>query len=76
MKYWKGKTGTAKDGQMGTMDDNGSVIDAVFISQAEYDVWLSAQPKITPTDYKTLYTAAATDSQRLAVIAQALFGVV
>lgn len=36
MKYWKGKTGTIKEKQYGTMDDNGFVPDSIECSKDEY----------------------------------------
>lgn len=53
MKYWKGKAGTAKEGQCGTYDDNGTVPDSDPITQAEYDTWVALQPAPTPTQLQT-----------------------
>lgn len=49
MKYWKGLAGTTKEGQLGTMDDSGSVPDSSPATQAEYDAWIAAIPAPTPS---------------------------
>lgn len=73
MKYWIGKTGTSKEGQCGTMDDTGATVpDSDETTKQIYDAWVAAQPVVVIPDYKALYTAASTDSQRINVIAQAL----
>ncbi len=48
MEYWKGKAGTPKNGQSGTMDNNGSVPDSIPVTQEEYDVWLASLPVPLP----------------------------
>lgn len=45
MKYWKGKTGTNKDGQYGTMSDNGNVPDSEPTTKAEYDNYINLNIK-------------------------------
>ncbi len=42
MKYWKG-TGQ-KNGQCGTMNDDGYVPDSIECGKAEYDTWVASQP--------------------------------
>lgn len=44
MKYWKGNIGSTKEGQIGTMDDNGVVPDSVECSKQEYDDYAVANP--------------------------------
>jgi hypothetical protein len=39
MRYWKGQTGTVKEGQCGTYEDNGTVPDSIEIKQEEYNGW-------------------------------------
>jgi hypothetical protein len=53
MKYWKGKIGSIKEGQCGTMDDNGNVPDSVSATQAEYLAWLAAIPAPLPSQLET-----------------------
>lgn len=73
MKYWKGKTGTPKQGQSGTMDDNGFVPDADECTQADYDAYIASLPATpVPKDYKALYTAAPTVADKMQVIADKL----
>lgn len=43
MRYWRGTE--TKEGQYGTMEDDGIVPDSVATTQAEY---VAAQPKATP----------------------------
>lgn len=69
MKYWKGIDGTSKQGQFGTMDDTGFVPDSVECTQAEYQQHYDALPKFDVPDYKSLYSQATTDGQRLGIIA-------
>lgn len=70
MKYWKGKAGTVKAGQLGTCDENSIVPDSVEATQAEYDLFVSGQTAVPEPDYVALYAAATTDAQRIGVIAQ------
>lgn len=71
MKYWKGRTGTNKEKQCGTMDDTGYVPDADECTKEEYDFYIALQPMPpTPTDYIALYAAAITDAQKIAVLAK------
>lgn len=42
MKHWKG-VGT-KEGNFGTMDDNGFVPDSEKCTEQEYDNWVASQP--------------------------------
>ncbi len=42
MKYWRGRTGTAKEGQFGTMD-NGQVPDADECTKGEYDSYAASK---------------------------------
>ena len=44
MKYWKGKEGTEKFGQCGTMNDDDFVPDSFECSKGEYEVWQASLP--------------------------------
>lgn len=68
MKYWKGITGTAKQGKVGTMDDNGKVPDSLPATKTEYDIYVGAQP--VPVSPKAEYALLTTDSARIAYIAK------
>jgi len=70
-KYWKGKIGTVKEGQFGTMDDAGSVPDSNLSTKIEYDAWIAAQPVI-PDTAKAEYSALSTDAERIHYIAKKL----
>lgn len=73
MKFWKGKLGTVKEGQFGTMEDTGSVPDGTECTKAEYDAYIALQPVTpAPKDYKALYTAAPTVADKMQVIADKL----
>jgi hypothetical protein len=69
MKYWKGKAGTSKEGQCGTMDDTGSVPDSNPATEAEYTAWVAAQPVPVPvitqmqTDIATLDLTSLADAK-------------
>lgn len=41
MKYWIGKKGTNKEGQYGSMDDNGYVPDSKNLEKSQYDEMIS-----------------------------------
>lgn len=73
MKYWKGNTGSKKEGQFGTMDDIGTVPDSVECTKAEYDTYIALQP-VPPAqkDYKAQFAAAPTDAAKMQVIANKL----
>ena len=43
MKYWKGKPETVKEGEMGTMDDNGYVPNSTEILKYDYDRFVEHQ---------------------------------
>jgi hypothetical protein len=69
MKYWEGKTGTKKEGQFGSMDDNGSVP----ATKADYDARVAAQPAPpAPKDFKDLLSKALTPADKIQVIADKL----
>ncbi len=53
MRYWKGKIGTAKEGQFGTVEDTGSVPDSDFCPKAEYDAWVAARPAAGKTQMQS-----------------------
>lgn len=73
MKYWKGNTGSPKQGQFGTMNDDGFVPDSVGCTKAEYDAYVASLPVIpAPKDYVSLYAAAPTEAEKLQVIADKL----
>ena len=44
MKYWKGKPETNKEGEYGTMDNNGFVPDSFEVTKEEYDEYVSSKP--------------------------------
>lgn len=44
MRYWKGKLGTPKEGQLGTVPDDGYVPDSVEATKEEYDVYVATFP--------------------------------
>lgn len=67
MKYWKGKAGTAKQGQLGTYDAVPAP-DSYEVTKADYDAWVAAQP--VPTDPKVEYSALLTDAERIQYIAK------
>lgn len=73
MKYWKGRAGTAKQGQYGTMEDNGSVPDSDEVTKIEYGAYIASLPATQPQpDYKAQYAAATTTNQQIQVLAKAL----
>jgi len=72
MKYWKGKSGTLKDGYCGTMNDNGFVPDSVEISEQEYLDWVGSQSVPEAVDYKTEYGKLVTGSEKIDYIAKRL----
>ncbi len=72
MKYWKGRTGTSKDGQYGTMEDNGIVPDSDEVTKSEYENAISKVGISTKKDFKYLYKNASTDADKIDVIAQFL----
>ncbi len=74
MKYWKGKAGTAKEGQYGTCDDNGSVPDSDEVTKSEYDSFISNIKINIPIqkNWKFLYQNAATDAEKIDIIAKFL----
>ncbi len=72
MKYWKGRTGTAKEGMFGTMDDAGSVPDADECTKAEYDAYANSRDIPVKKNWKYLYGNSATDAAKLDIIAQFL----
>lgn len=72
MKYWKGKPGTAKQGQYGTMDDNGSVPDTDETTKAEYESAISKVDIPVQKDWNYLFQNAATDADKIDVIAKFL----
>ena len=46
MKYWMGKENTDKDGQFGTMDNNGRVPNTITISKYKWDKLTAESPVI------------------------------
>lgn len=70
MRYWKGIAGTAKEGQCGTCDDNATVADSVECTVGEYNIFVTAQAQNAPPDYPAMWAAAATDSEKIIVIAK------
>lgn len=68
MKFWRGKPTTMKEGQYGTVDDEGFVPDSDPATQAEYDAWVAAQPVPEPiitqlqTDIASLSFASLGDA--------------
>jgi hypothetical protein len=44
MKYWKGNTGTNKEGQCGTHADDDFVPDSTEITGTEYEAWIASLP--------------------------------
>jgi hypothetical protein len=71
MKFWKGITGSTKEGQFGTMGENGTVPDSVECTKAEYDAYVAGQVAV-PDLRKAAYAALATDAQRIAYLATQL----
>lgn len=54
MKFWKGLSGTPKQGMFGTMNDDGFVPDSIAATKVEYDFFVSGTvpevPKKTIAD--------------------------
>ncbi len=71
MRYWKGKAGTAKEGQYGTMDDNGSVPDSDEVTKSEYDSNIKVNIPIQK-NWEFLYQNAATDAEKIDIISKFL----
>jgi hypothetical protein len=73
MKYWKGNLDSQKQGQIGTMDDDGFVPDSQATTREEYDMYVSLQP-IPPIqkDFKDLFGKALTATAKIDLIAEKL----
>jgi hypothetical protein len=69
-KYWRGNG--SKIGMCGSMDDDGFVPDSDEISKEEYQAWVNAQPVVPKKDYKDLLLKAATTTEKIDILAEAI----
>lgn len=72
MKYWKGKIGTVKEGQFGTMDNNGYVPDSITINKFQYEQYINSLPIIPIIDKKIEYAKMKTVTEQIQFLAKEL----
>ena len=72
MKYWKGKVKTNKEGQYGTMDNNGYVPDSITISKFQYDQYINLLPIIPIIDEKVEFNKMKNIDEQIQFIAKKL----
>lgn len=69
MKFWKGNSGTSKEGQCGTTDDEGFVPDSIECSRIEYETFIATLPSVIDLAREE-YKKFGNDGQRVAYIAK------
>lgn len=72
MKYWKGKTGTNKENQYGTMDNNGYVPDSITINKYQYEQYINSLSIIPTIDKKIEYGKMKNIDEQIQFIAKEL----
>lgn len=72
MKYWKGKPGTNKENQYGTMDNNGYVPNSIVISKFQYEQYINSLPIIPIINKKIEFGKMETVDNKIQFIAKEL----